>query len=106
LRRGAPRRTQVITVEGVLGPARLGDLLARLGPLPERGPPGPSVVVCDLRAVERPGLGAVDALARLHLVLRTAGCELHLRNAGADLRSLVALAGLEGLLRFDPADPA
>jgi ABC-type transporter Mla MlaB component len=40
----------------------------------------------------------VDALARLQLAARRAGCQVRLRRASAELRSLVALMGLADVL--------
>ena len=47
---------------------------------------------------ERPDLGVIDALARLHLVAKRLGCELVLREASDDLCLLLGLVGLERLL--------
>jgi ABC-type transporter Mla MlaB component len=52
------------------------------------------VVVCDVRAVGEPDAATVDALARLQLMARRMGKEIRLRDACADLRSLLRLAGL------------
>lgn len=45
-------------------------------------------------------LAAVDALARLHRAARGAGVRLVVANAGEDLRLLVALVGLDGVLEL------
>jgi ABC-type transporter Mla MlaB component len=62
----------------------------------------PTVLVCDLRDLQRPHLGTVDALARLKLQARRCGRELRLRNASPALVELLALAGLEEVLPVEP----
>jgi ABC-type transporter Mla MlaB component len=53
--------------------------------------------LCDVHGVE-PTAGAIDALARLQLVARRAGCRVRLRGASPPLRSLVAFMGLTDVL--------
>ena len=53
-----------------------------------------TIVFCDVDGV-RADAEAVEALARLQLVARRAGCDLRLRNASPELRDLVAFMGLE-----------
>ncbi|MEU9100785.1 STAS domain-containing protein [Streptomyces sp. NPDC048361] len=55
---------------------------------------GARVVVCDLAALSRADLAAVEAVARLRLTARRAGGRVVLRNAGAGLVALLDLAGL------------
>jgi hypothetical protein len=43
-------------------------------------------------------LALVDALARVHLAARRLGCSIRLRDASCELRELIDLAGLSGLL--------
>lgn len=43
-------------------------------------------------------IGAVDALARLQLTLRRAGCELRLLELPQELEQLIELAGLTAVL--------
>jgi len=59
-----------------------------------------STIVCDVGALS-PEIGAVDALARLHLTARRLGVELRFRNAGPELAQLVAFAGLGDVLRVE-----
>jgi ABC-type transporter Mla MlaB component len=49
---------------------------------------------CDVRGLVESDLGTVDALARLQLTARRLGGSVRLRNAPAELRELLALAGL------------
>jgi ABC-type transporter Mla MlaB component len=57
-----------------------------------------SLTVC----VDASGLdadaAAVDALARLALLVRRCGCEIRLQNASAELVDLIDLAGLSDVL--------
>ncbi|MFD5181373.1 STAS domain-containing protein [Streptomyces sp. NPDC058372] len=65
---------------------------------------GADEVVCDVSGVREPQLAAVDALARLRLTARRAGCRLRLRHPTPQLRALLALTGLAGPLGLE--DPA
>jgi hypothetical protein len=49
----------------------------------------------------RPGLEAVDELARLQLVAARLGCSIRLRSACDELRELLDLVGLSDLLLGD-----
>ncbi|MFE9117102.1 lipid asymmetry maintenance protein MlaB [Streptomyces sp. NPDC007172] len=55
---------------------------------------GAREVVCDLAAVTRADLAAVEAVARLRLTARRAGGRLRMRGAGAGLVALLELVGL------------
>ncbi|MEV6043077.1 STAS domain-containing protein [Streptomyces xanthochromogenes] len=57
---------------------------------------GAREVVCDLAAVTRADLAAVEAVARLRLTARRAGRRVRMRNAGAGLVALLELVGLGG----------
>jgi len=46
----------------------------------------------------RPNLAVVEALARLQLEARRRGCSIRLRDPGRDLRELLDLVGLGGLV--------
>ncbi len=54
----------------------------------------PSPLHCDAAALTGVDLETVDALARLALTARRMGARLVVRNASADLRALLDLAGL------------
>lgn len=69
--------------------ARLCDDLAA-------APPGE--VVCRVGALARPGLDAVDALARLKLAAGRRGHRIRFEGAGPELRALLLLTGLDGTL--------
>ena len=59
-----------------------------------------STIVCDVGALGAE-IGAVDALARLHLTARRLGVELRFRNARRELAELVVFAGLGEVLRVE-----
>jgi hypothetical protein len=61
--------------------------------------------VCDLRGVAADCI-TVDALARMHLAARRAGVELDVRHASAELRELLAFAGLSRVLGLEPGRQA
>ncbi|HEX6477181.1 MAG TPA: hypothetical protein VF005_07875 [Acidimicrobiales bacterium] len=54
----------------------------------------------------RPGLEAVDELARLQLMAGRLGCSIRLRSACVELCELLDLVGLSDLLIEDIARPA
>jgi ABC-type transporter Mla MlaB component len=53
---------------------------------------------CELAGVDADAV-AVDALARLGLAARRSDCSVRLCGASRDLRTLVAFAGLDDVLR-------
>ena len=57
-----------------------------------------SSVVCDLSALDRADLAAVDGLARLQLAARRRGRRMRLRGTSRELRQLIALLGLGDVL--------
>ncbi|MEU6220435.1 STAS domain-containing protein [Streptomyces sp. NPDC047022] len=82
----------VLALPSAVGPEeaeRLGD---DVRVLLESG--GAGVVVCDVAALETPGLAAVDLLARLQLGALRAGGRLRLRGTAPALRALLGLVGL------------
>src|SRR5262245_1587758 len=74
--------------------ARAGSSTGAPRPPPEPNPP----IGCDLRALDRADLGAIEALALLQLAARRRGLRVVLRGAGGDLRGLLALCGLDEAL--------
>jgi anti-anti-sigma regulatory factor len=55
-------------------------------------------VVCDLSAVDRADLAAVDGLARLQLAAHRRGRRMRLRGSSREMRQLIALLGLGDVL--------
>jgi ABC-type transporter Mla MlaB component len=58
---------------------------------------GAEIACCDVAGVD-PDAVTVDALARLQLAAKRAGCQVRLRRASSDLLELVAFMGLEDVL--------
>jgi hypothetical protein len=56
-----------------------------------------TLIVCDAEGLA-PDLAALDALARVQLAARRAGCELRVSHASLELRRLARLAGLDAVL--------
>nr|WP_223182990.1 MULTISPECIES: STAS domain-containing protein [unclassified Streptomyces] len=67
-------------------------LCARLGAAP------PGEVVCEVGALAPVDLAAVDVLARLRLAAGRRGHRIRFRGAGPELRALLLLTGLDGIL--------
>lgn len=63
-------------------------------------PRGRVRLVCETAA--RVDIGTVDVLARVALTARRLHCELELCDASPDLRALLELAGLAGVVRCAP----
>jgi hypothetical protein len=63
---------------------------------------GRSTFVLDCSSLPRADLEQLDAVARLRLCLGRRDCDLELANASGDLRALIDLAGLAGVLRVEP----
>ena len=58
-------------------------------------------VICDVGGPLRADTAAVDALARLLLTARRSGRQFRVRRASAELRDLLALMGLSGLVPLE-----
>ncbi|MFD3336634.1 STAS domain-containing protein [Streptomyces sp. NPDC058700] len=67
-------------------------LCARLGAAPAGD------VVCEVGALARADLAAVDVLARLRLAAGRRGHRIRFHGAGPDLRALLLLTGLDDTL--------
>jgi hypothetical protein len=96
---GRPTLMTVIRVAADLTRADIPGLCADLADRLRNGPVGgpdsdPATVVCDVRAVARPDVVTVEALARLGLTARRHGRTLVVDGADARLRALVDLLGL------------
>lgn len=75
-------------------PGLCADLADRL-----RGSRAGGTVVCDVRAVVRPDVVTVEALARLRLTARRHGYALAVVGAGPQLAGLIGLLGLSETFR-------
>jgi STAS domain len=63
-------------------------------------------LVCDLSALGGADLETIDLLARLQLAARRHGRTIRFLHASPALRSLIAFAGLEAVLRVEPGREA
>ncbi|MDI9887809.1 STAS domain-containing protein [Streptomyces sp. HNM0645] len=100
------RQPIVLELVGRITPADVPLLCARL----RRRTTGDCAgreVVCDAARLAVADLTAVEAVARLRLTARRLGRELRLANAGPELLTLLALAGLgdDGPDRPSPVSP-
>jgi anti-anti-sigma regulatory factor len=98
--RGDAPRTIVLVVRGTIGRSDIPRLCGRVHLLVEGSDAGQ--VVCDVGDLVTSDLTALDALARMALTVRRLGRQMLLQGAGPDLTDLVALAGLDGVLRVEP----
>jgi len=61
----------------------------------------PWTVILDAALLGRPDLGTIDMLVRLQLAARRAGGVVLLRDEGDELRDLIGLVGLAGVLLLE-----
>jgi hypothetical protein len=88
--------TVAFSIRGPIARADLDGLTARVcALLRDAGARG--VAICEVEEVE-PDAVTVDALARLQLGARRAGCCVRLRNASPALLELVGFMGLTDVL--------
>ena len=88
-------RTISFAVRGPIQRSDLPGLCDRVCALFARA--GPAVAFCDVADVPADAV-TVDALARLQLGAKRAGCTVRLRNASPALLGLVTFMGLENVL--------
>ncbi|MFS8478875.1 MAG: hypothetical protein FWJ93_07930 [Micromonosporaceae bacterium] len=101
-----PESYLVLVIGPVPGPDDLPDLCARIDEARDGLPRGGSLVVlCDVGAVVRPDLAALNHLARLRLHTVRVGGTLRLWRAGPRLRLLLELTGLRAVLPSHPCQP-
>ena len=62
-----------------------------------------SPLLCDVEDVAADAV-AVEALARLQLAARRAGCRITMRSASPELVELIGLLGLQDVLPAEPED--
>lgn len=92
----APRRSTIaFAITGPLAQRDLPRLCDRVCGLLQHS--RPRVAFCDVSGIE-PDAVTVDALARLQLSARRHDCQVRLRNASDELRSLVGFMGLRDVL--------
>jgi ABC-type transporter Mla MlaB component len=94
--RPEPQRRTMLVLGGSTDPAEVAALCERLrAELEERPGAQPA---CDVTSITHPDLTNVDALARLQLTARRVHRRLRVLGAGPELRELVDLVGLAGLV--------
>lgn len=87
----------VVAVGGSPTAVDVADLCERLAAA-VRSASRPVVVICDVAALTSVDIGTVDALCRLALATRRLGCRLVVRGASPELRGLLGLAGISGVV--------
>ncbi|MFJ4919806.1 STAS domain-containing protein [Streptomyces sp. NPDC088725] len=101
-----PVRPIVLVLTGRLTsadvPGLCDALTARLAAEAGDGSFGGREVICEVGGLVRPGLAAVDALARMQLTARGHGYRIRLRGADQELRLMLELAGLPWLAADGP----
>jgi len=89
------RQIVTLTIVGPLGREDLPGLYARARALLEGD--GVELLLCEVSQLAADAV-AVDALARVALAARRAGCRAQVRGADAELRALIAFMGLADVL--------
>ena len=88
-------RAIAFTIHGPIERADLPGLCNRVCALLQKA--RPEVAYCEVGGID-PDAVTVDALARLQLAARRCGCQVRLRGASDELRSLVAFMGLADVI--------
>jgi ABC-type transporter Mla MlaB component len=88
-------QTVAFSIRGPIARADLPGLCDRVCALLQAS--GAQVALCDVCGVEADAV-TVDALARLQVGARRNGCQVRLRGASDELRSLVGFMGLRDVL--------
>jgi anti-anti-sigma regulatory factor len=91
----------VLTLVGAIDDAQTASLCGTLRTCLEPG--GAEVVTCDARRAVA-CFGVVGALARLQLIAREHGRTLRITGVRSELRVLIDLAGLAGVLPIDESN--
>lgn len=84
-----------LVVPARVAPGEIRALCERVWPLFAEG--GPALVVCDVGACSD-DLATVDALARIQLTAKRSGGAVRFRGAAEELRRILDLVGLAGVL--------
>ncbi|MBA3552095.1 MAG: STAS domain-containing protein [Actinobacteria bacterium] len=87
----------MLVISGPIAPVDVPGLCGRVRAALNRT--HAELVVCDVSALADPDAVTVDALARLQLTARRLGRHVRLRHACGELRDLIALMGLQGVVR-------
>ena len=84
-----------IVVRGPIARPDLPGLCDHVSELLEMS--GATSAICEVCAVD-PDAVSVDALARILLIAREHGCDVNVRGASDELRTLIAFMGLQEVL--------
>jgi ABC-type transporter Mla MlaB component len=95
--------TVVFAVAGPLARADLPAVSGGVAALLETS--GAEIALCDVGALGADAV-ALDALARMQLAAGRMGRQVVLRHVTDELRGLLALVGLDGVLRIEPGRQA
>jgi ABC-type transporter Mla MlaB component len=95
--------TVVFAVAGPIARADLPAICGEVAALLEAT--GADVGLCDVGALPADAV-AIDALARIQLAARRMGRRIVLRHVADDLRDLLRLVGLAGVLGIEPGGQA
>jgi hypothetical protein len=95
--------TIVVSVDGRIARAGIPSLCERVRVCVDAC--AGEFVICDVASIDDPDAVTVDALARMQLVACRSGRRILLRNACAELRDLIELAGLSEPLPVVDAVP-
>ena len=91
--------TVVFAVAGPVARADLPAICGHVAALLEAT--GADVALCDVDNLSADAV-AIDVLARIQLAARRMGRQVVLRHVTDELRALIALVGLDGVLRIEP----
>ena len=95
--------TIVFAVAGPVARADLPAICGGVAALLETS--GADIALCDVGALGADAV-ALDALARMQLAAGRLGRQVVLRHVTDELRGLIALVGLDGVLRIEPGRQA
>ena len=95
--------TVVFAVAGPVARADLPAICGGVAALLEAS--GADIALCDVGALGADAV-ALDALARMQLTAGRLGRQVVLRHVTDELRGLIALVGLDGVLRIEPGRQA
>jgi ABC-type transporter Mla MlaB component len=97
-----PSARPTAVVFAVAGPVARADLPAICGHVAALlEATGADVALCDVGALSADAV-AIDALARIQVAAQRMGRQVVLRHVADELRALMALAGLDAVLRIEP----
>ena len=88
-------RAIAFTIHGPIARSDLPGLCDRVCALLQKA--RPEVAYCEVGGVD-PDAVTVDALARLQLAAHRRGCQVRLRGASEELRTLIAFMGLADVI--------